>query len=210
MEAHSHWRCHVLWATHSTHASHVVLVVIHFKYLLLLCSQVLVNLSIAVRSILSSVHHSESHRTWDENVVLSILTSIWCLDLRLIHEVIGMLNMVRWLALSTLQSLKLLMVGWSSVFVGVISHISSIWNNVLIWSKCALLVVTVQLLDVEAASSLMGAKSLPCLKGLILGPCAALGVQVLSQVVIWRLDLTYYICITASILESHSTTMCLI
>jgi len=36
MEAHSHWRCHVLGSAHAAYACYVVLVVVHFEYLLLL------------------------------------------------------------------------------------------------------------------------------------------------------------------------------
>ena len=38
VETHCHWRSHVLWSSHTAHASDIVLVVVHLKYLLLLSS----------------------------------------------------------------------------------------------------------------------------------------------------------------------------
>lgn len=144
VETHCHWWSHVLWTTHASHTTDIVLVVVHFEYLLLLGSQVLVNLrSISIWTVLSTIHHSKAHSAWYKNIVLSILTSTWSLDLWWIHEVVVVLDMVRILSLRTIHSLQLLMVSWSSVFIGVVSHISSIWNNILVWSKCTFLVVTV-------------------------------------------------------------------
>lgn len=98
VEAHSHCRSHVLWSTHSSHILNVVLIVVHFEYFLLLGSQVLSNLLIStVCCILTtSVHDSKSHWSWYENIILTILATTGSFDLRLVHEIIGMLNMVLW------------------------------------------------------------------------------------------------------------------
>lgn len=167
METHCHWWSHVLRSSHTTHACNVVLIVVHFEYLLLLSGQILINLwsSTRILSILSSVHHCEAHWTWDKNVVLSILASTRCLNLRLIHEIISMLNMMRRLALSTwlVQGLEMLMMCWWSVLVSVVSDISTILYNILIGSKGALLVMTIEFLNIKTSSSLMRSKGLPSL-----------------------------------------------
>ena len=160
VEAHCHWRSHVLWSSHAAHASDIVLVVVHLEYLLLLSSQILVHLwsSTAILAILSSFHYSEAHGTWHKNVILSILPTTWCFNLRLIHEIISMLNMVRWLALCALlvQSLKMLMMCWWSILVCVIGDISAILYDILIGPKCSFLVMTIKLLNIKTSSSLMG------------------------------------------------------
>jgi hypothetical protein len=167
METHGHRRCHVLGSSHAAHASNIVLVVVHFEYLLLLGSQILVDwwapTSILVG--LSSVHYCKAHGAWHKDIVLPILPSTGCFDLGLIHEIICMLNMMSWLALSTwlLHRLEMLMMCWWSVLVRVVGDISAVLNHVLIGSKCSFLVVTVELLDVQASSSLMRSEGLASL-----------------------------------------------
>jgi len=164
VETHCHWRRHVLRSSHATHASHVVLVVVHLEYLLLLSSQILVHLwsSTAILAILSSVHYSEAHGTWHKNVVLSILPTTWCFNLRLIHEIIGMLNMMRRLALRAwlIQSLQVLVMCWWSILVCVVGDISAILYYILIRSKRSFLVMTIKLLNIKTSTSLMRSKGL--------------------------------------------------
>ena len=164
VEAHCHWRGHVLWSSHAAHASDIVLVVVHLEYLLLLSGQILVHLwsSTAILAILSSVHYSEAHGTWHENVILSILPTTWCFDLGLIHEIIGMLYVVRRCALRAwlVQSLEMLMMCWWSILVGVVGHISAILLDILIGSECSFLVMAIKLLNIKTSTSLMRSKGL--------------------------------------------------
>ena len=136
METHCHWRGHVLRSSHATHASNIVLVVVHLEYLLLLSSQILVSRwtpgSILVG--LSSVHYCKAHGTWHKNVILSILSSTWCFDLSLVHEIICMLNVGLAWRTWLLHRLEMLMVCWRSVLVGVVGDVSSILNHILIGS----------------------------------------------------------------------------
>ena len=112
VETHRHGRRHILRSQrHATHASDVVLVVVHFENLLLLGCEVLINLSIAVLTILTSIHDSKSHRTWDKNIVLTILTSRWRFNLRGVHEIICMLNVIWWHA-RVVYGLQVLVVRW--------------------------------------------------------------------------------------------------
>ena len=101
VKAHSHWRCHVLWTTHASHTLNIMLIVVHFKYFLLLSSQVLGNLLVGtIGSILTtSIHYGKSHGSWNENIILAILATTWCFYLWLVHEIIGVLHMMWWLTL---------------------------------------------------------------------------------------------------------------
>lgn len=68
--------------------------------------------------------------------------------------------------------------------------------------------MAIELLNVKAAASLVVAETAgwTCLQGLILGPCSALGVQMLSQVVVRRLQLLDDVRATrSSSLECHVT-----
>lgn len=108
-------------------------------------------------AILSSVHYCEAHGTWDKNVILAILPTAWCFDLRLIHEIISMLNMMGWLALCAwlVQGLKVLMMCWWSILVGVVGDVSAILLSILIGSERSFLVMTIKLLNIKTSSSLM-------------------------------------------------------
>ena len=100
VEAHGHWRCHVLWTTHSSHTLNIVLIIVHFEYFLLLSSQVLWYLcTSSVGRLTTSVHDCKAHGSWYENIILTILATTRRFDLRLVHEIIVMLNMVWWLTL---------------------------------------------------------------------------------------------------------------
>ena len=64
----------------------------------------------------------------------------------------------------------------------------------------------VQVLDIEAAAALVSAQGAggAGLKGLVLGPSSTLGVKMLPEIIVWRLQLFYYVCCTtASALECH-------
>ena len=100
VETHCHWWCHVLWTTHSSHTLNIVLIIVHFEYFLLLSSQVLWHLCASTAGWLTtSVHHCEPHGSWYENIILTILATTGRFNLRLVHEIIVVLNMVWWLTL---------------------------------------------------------------------------------------------------------------
>ena len=66
--------------------------------------------------------------------------------------------------------------------------------------------MAVQVLNIEAASSLMVAQT-ACrsrIQSLVLGSGSTLGVQMLPQIIVWRFELFYDVrCSTASSLEGH-------
>ena len=72
------------------------------------------------------------------------------------------------------------------LFVAVVSHVSSVGSLAI--ADRALLIVAVEILDVQGATSLVVSELSigSWLKSLILGSCSSLSVEMLTQVTIWR------------------------
>lgn len=142
--------------------------IIHVKYFLLLCCELLI---LSCSGITSGVHNSESHTSWYKNVS----------TLRIIRRDDGGFNHVVVIICcvdSTVDSCRML--------VAVVSHVSAVGTG----SDSAFLVVAVQLLDVEASTAVVISKlssTRSWFKRLILCSSSTLGMQVLSEIVLWRL-----------------------
>lgn len=138
-------------------------VVVHLEDLLLLSSQVL--------GLVLSIHYCETHWTWHKDVVV---LAIGCSSVWRFYEVI-----LVWCAL--IDWLNLLIILILRVFATVVCNVSSILSR-----DRSLLVVAVQVLDIQWVPSLVVAQlsSGSWLKSLILGTSSALGVQVLSEIII--------------------------
>ena len=126
--------------------------IVHFKNLLLLSSQVL--------RLPITVHHCKTHGPWHKDiVVISVPSStIWRF-----HKVILVWS-------SLINRLKLLII---RILTGVVSYISSI-----LVLDTAFLIVTIEILDIQGVSSLM-VSQLSCrsrFKSLVLGSSPSLGV----------------------------------
>lgn len=144
--------------------------IIHIKYFLLLSCQLLI--WGCATAISSWIHDSKPHATWYEYV--SSLSIVGRNHSRFYHVVV-----IIWCVNSWMDALRM--------FVAVVCHVSS----VVAGSNCSFLVVTIQLLYVEASTTVMITKlssTRSWLKRLILCSCSALGMQMLSEVILWRFD----------------------
>ena len=162
VECHGHWWSLIALNYHASHSSNIMLIIVHFKDFLLLSCQVLWHAICGAILILLTIHCSKTHWARDKYVVLSIGSIVaWCFELILMHEVV---SMMRWVALyililsliKCLQMLKLILL---RILITVISDITSSLLTILNTTKCTLLIMTIQFLNVEATSSLMITKS---------------------------------------------------
>lgn len=128
---------------HSLHHSYSVMLIIDFKYFLLLCIQIQLLLALwSVWSIWLSVNCCESHWSWYEYVISCISNDwnlpsinrdstccIWSCNVCSVHKVIVVLSIMLILVLELLLG----------IFVTVIvCHISFVW-----YSDCSFLIMTV-------------------------------------------------------------------
>jgi len=126
-----------------------MVVVSHFKYFLLLCSQTIL---IGIRFIfLLAVHVCKSHRSGHEYVVI-ILTLIIS-HLSIIRRCDLLMNIVIMMLLQVVvvQLVKVLVL-LLGILVTIVSYISTLLIRT---THCSFLIMTIKILNVETASSLM-------------------------------------------------------
>lgn len=201
VESHGHLRTTSSRASHTANHAHAysVMVVVHVKDLLLLRAQVCGHLA---RSVCcgAMIHVGEAHGSRHKYIVVLALGPLrttyilWIvltalrhassgtirrLNSRRLHEVVMVLRHA-WLV-KVLVLLILL-----RVLIAIVSHVATVATD------STFLIVAVQVLYVEAASTLMITQAVTTwtrIKSIVLSSCAALRVQMLPQVVVWRLKL---------------------
>ena len=144
--------------------------IIHIEYFLLLCCKLLI--WGCTTAISSWIHNSKPHTSWYEDV--SSLGIVWRNHSRLYHIVV-----IIWCINSRMDALRM--------FAAVVCHVSS----VVAGSNCSFLVMAVQFLYIKASTTVMITKlssTRSWLKCLVLCSSSTLGMQMLSKVVLWRLD----------------------
>lgn len=103
-------------------------VIVHVKYFLLLGRQLLILSS----STISWIHHSKSHASWNKNV--SSLSVVWWHNCSFYHVVV--------VNCSVDSSM--------GAILTIVCHISAV-----ICSNCSFLIVTIQLLNIKASTSIV-------------------------------------------------------
>ena len=179
------WKHWALWVLillevhgHRVTNSNSVWMIIHLENFLLLSCKVLV-------LTVSLIHHGKPHSPWHKYVLTSL---IWWLDSSSgCHEVV-LMRLCIWL-LKWLEMMR-----WS-ILVGIVCNVSaaigtSLWLSSKLCSWHTLLVMTVELLNVKASSSLIVAQGAvwAWFQGLVLSPRSSLSVEMLPQMAIWTLD----------------------